>query len=560
MATGEAAVSTNQGAEELDKLKACHDEAYLYVTQALSYQESGENVLALRMYEQGIAKIREGMQVRCDRPYCIGPKWDDARTMQLKMQRTLSNCLENVTKLKARVNAPPQNLPVANGQGPAHQGASNGTIYPNERPSDPPPSYNEAMNHPVCDPTSPSKSRPPLLTQGSRGALANGYNSEEAEILFTIPEGVQMFFVTPDGYVTAPSYPSSLHIYKFLESARRPAHLPQCWLQIDSWIYPLHPDSSPALHTDYGAYMFPDPTAQVPGCSVGVILPSHAGALAEVFEAILSHYTTYKCEKEEDRLSHRISQHLVTGAEVIADGLSKGAEITNVLINKGASLLRQHMTPETEPYRVDPKVRKGIKIAQATSSTVFKVSSYLVGKLGDLTLALAQQVGPHVKHHTSKALANVLKTDEVDSQRKVDDFFNVAAGGLTGLSTIFIGLEEAAKSLAFNLSQETVQVVQHKYGCEASEVTGDALATIGNVALAGNNIRNLGPKAIAKRTAKDTGRVVLSEYVERQTNGAAASGEKQADSLPSKKKMNLEKSSTSENTTDKKDSEKNGLP
>lgn len=35
-----------------------------------------------------------------------------------------------------------------------------------------------------------------------------------AKELFTIPDGVQIFYISPEGYVSAPTYPTSLHIIK----------------------------------------------------------------------------------------------------------------------------------------------------------------------------------------------------------------------------------------------------------------------------------------------------------------------------------------------------------
>lgn len=44
------------------------------------------------------------------------------------------------------------------------------------------------------------------------------------------------------------------------------------------------------------------------------------------------------------------------------------------------------------------------------------------------------------------------------------------------------------------------------------EVTGHTLYTVGNVVLATNNVSNLTPKGIAKRTAKDAGKAVVETH------------------------------------------------
>ena len=84
--------------------------------------------------------------------------------------------------------------------------------------------------------------------------------------IFAIEDGVQMFFITPEGYVSAPSYPSGLKMLKFIESPDEVnMNRPPAFMQIDDWYYPLIPGTSPALHATNGAYIFPDFTTQQEG-------------------------------------------------------------------------------------------------------------------------------------------------------------------------------------------------------------------------------------------------------------------------------------------------------
>lgn len=55
-----------------------------------------------------------------------------------------------------------------------------------------------------------------------------------------------------------------------------------------------------------------------------------------------------------------------------------------------------------------------------------------------------------------------------------------------------------------------------RYGNEVGEVVGNAVFSIGNLALTTHNVQSLGVKAIAKKTAKDTGKAVLKDYVEKE--------------------------------------------
>lgn len=76
--------------------------------------------------------------------------------------------------------------------------------------------------------------------------------------VFCIPDDVQIFFVSPEGHVSAPSYPAALKILRLEQPP--PNGAPGCttFLQVGTWVYPLLPGGSPALHADYGAYMLPD--------------------------------------------------------------------------------------------------------------------------------------------------------------------------------------------------------------------------------------------------------------------------------------------------------------
>lgn len=56
------------------------------------------------------------------------------------------------------------------------------------------------------------------------------------------------------------------------------------FLQVGDWVYPLVPGVSPCFHTEYGAFILPDVHAEVPGSSVGIILPPNEDK--EVFELL----------------------------------------------------------------------------------------------------------------------------------------------------------------------------------------------------------------------------------------------------------------------------------
>ena len=123
---------------------------------------------------------------------------------------------------------------------------------------DTPPSYDDAMC--TASAALPSSS-------SSSSHLANTNN---ADLLCRIDTGVQIYFITPEGYVSAPSYPSCLSVYLLTDGPRQDVSATSCeslpaFLQVGDWVYPLLADQSPVLRTQWGSYIFPDVSSSVPG-------------------------------------------------------------------------------------------------------------------------------------------------------------------------------------------------------------------------------------------------------------------------------------------------------
>ena len=113
-------------------------------------------------------------------------------------------------------------------------------------------------------------------------------------------------------------------------------------------------------------------------------------------------------------------------------------------------------------------------------------------KIGDVGVAIGNQLVSSVGTESSGG-------------RLVHSTVTVLGGGITGVSTVWISLEEASKTLFRNFATETVQTVQVKYGDEASETMYSALSAAGHTTLAGWQLWDFGPRAIAGRMAKRAG-------------------------------------------------------
>ncbi|KAM5313256.1 spartin isoform 1-T3 [Glossophaga mutica] len=215
--------------------------------------------------------------------------------------------------------------------------------------------------------------------------------------------------------------------------------------------------------------------------------------------------------KELPEWSEKVAQNILTGASWVSWGLVKGAEFTGRAIQKGASKLRERIQPEDKPVEVSPAVSRGLHIAKQATGGAARVSQFLVDGVCTVASCVGKELAPHVKKHGSKLVPEALRKDR-DGKSPLDGAMVVAASSVQGFSTVWQGLECAAKCIVNNVSAETVQTVRHKYGHTAGEATHDAVNSAINVGVAAYNLDNIGIKAMVKKTAKETGQTILDEY------------------------------------------------
>lgn len=250
-------------------------------------------------------------------------------------------------------------------------------------------------------------------------------------------------------------------------------------------------------------------------------------------EVNLSHIVPYEPVSEEKakelpEWSEKVAQNILSGASWVSWGLVKGAEFTGKAIQKGASKLRERIQPEEKPVEVSPAVTKGLHIAKQATGGAAKVSQFLVDGVCTVASCVGKELAPHVKKHGSKLVPESLKKDR-NGKSALDGAMVVAASSVQGFSTVWQGLECAAKCIVNNVSAETVQTVRYKYGHTAGEATHDAVDSAINVGVTAYNIDNIGIKAMVKKTAKQTGHTLLEDYKiidkskgENQRGGAGA--------------------------------------
>uniref|UniRef100_A0A9L0TD68 Spartin n=1 Tax=Equus caballus TaxID=9796 RepID=A0A9L0TD68_HORSE len=551
---------------EIKMIKEAYKKAFLFVNKGLNTDELGQKEEAKNYYKQGIGHLLRGISISSTEPEHVGPGWESARQMQQKMKETLQNVrtrleilekglatslrndLQEVPKLYPEF--PPKDTPETS---PEPQPFSSPRPHSEEYGSTP-----ATSSGLVPTPSSlslpsqrhPAEAPPAYTPQAAEGHYTVSYGTESGEFssvgedfyrnhsqpppletlgldadeLILIPNGVQIFFVNPAGEVSAPSYPGYLRIVRFLDNSLDTVlNRPPGFLQVCDWLYPLVPDRSPVLKCTVGAYMFPDTMLQASGCFVGVVLSSELPEDdRELFEDLLRQMSDLRLQANWIRAEGENEFQIPGRARCPSDQL-KEASGSGTSLDQGNKDVR-------------PKGKRGKKAKDTSSEEVNlshivpyepvseektkelpewseKVAQNILSVDGVCTVAncVGKELAPHVKKHGSKLVPESLKKDR-NGKSTLDGAMVVAASSVQGFSTVWQGLECAAKCIVNNVSAETVQTVRYKYGHTAGEATHDAVDSAINVGVTAYNIDNIGIKAMVKKTAKQTGHTLLEDY------------------------------------------------
>ncbi|XP_075956365.1 spartin b [Anarhichas minor] len=587
----------------LQVIKDGYERAFECINEGLTVDEAGDKAQALELYKRGRQHLLRAISVPSGGEECVGSAWESAIQMQQKMQETLNNITTRLAIIETSSDL--GSAPALNNSdvsGPGATKASEKGLYPKlptqNKPERPPPlnplsgrAAGAVGGLPACSsealplsptrqqPAAPAEQPPAYSPQAADGHLSVSYGTdsgemslvgdefysrtsnstpslqsmgEDGEELVCIPHGVQIFFVTPEGQVSAPSYPGYLRLVKFTSDPEdRMPNRPPAFLQVCDWLYPLMASDSPVLLCNTGVFMFPDMMAPTPGYYVGVVLSAELPAAdRQLFQDLLSQNTDLRVQApdeaadtinlsqkvsiaapeetapavteetapavtEEEKVlpewSEKVAGGILTGASWLSWGLVKGAEFTGKAIHKGASKLREHITPEDKPTHVSPSVTKGLHVAKQATGGAVKVSQFLVDGVCMVAGCVGRELAPHVKKHGSKLIPESMKKDK-DGRSNIDGAMVVAASGVQGFATMWTGLEIAAKDITTSVASETVTTVKHKYGAAAGQATDHAVNSAINVGLTAFNVDNLGIKAVVKKTGKQTARTILEDY------------------------------------------------
>ncbi|KAK8731802.1 hypothetical protein OTU49_007270 [Cherax quadricarinatus] len=523
--------------EEFEKT---YVEAYKLIDHGITLVTKGLHTQAGVVLQKGLAMIDKALTTKVESFDCSAEKVQQYAEMQLKMRCTRKEVLSHFADCQTSVIS-----------------SSNATAPQVE---DAPPSYDDYLKSLDLGATSSismsaTRSTYPRLNALNPQVQESAFEEiaeetplvtpvlspQQGEMIFEIENGVQIFFIYPDGQVTSPSYPSFLAVFSFPQSiggAAAPSAA-RGFIQVGEWNYPLIPAQSPVLHSFYGAYMFPDVSSSVPGSSVGVIIPDTVDKeTKEFFEQILIQMTSYQEQavppgvdhlKQTKIIQQSTSERIASGAEVLSKGVVWGAEKLGELISFGSESLKGYLQPVEQKKEIDPKWQSTARVARDVSGKAVKVSGYLLSQVGKATMALGKRLAPQIQKQSTRAISHFTGQNEQQASSNVEGVMEVAAGALRGASTIYMSLETAAATLASSITDNTVKVITHKYGDDAGHLADNTLYAVGQTALAGHNISSLGVKGIAKRTAKDTGRALVYEHEAKKKESVTSGQVEKAD-------------------------------
>ncbi|KAM4726762.1 spartin a isoform 2-T4 [Anableps anableps] len=518
---------------ELLVIKDQYELAQQCLNRGSAAQEADNKSDALVYYKKSHLHLSQGLEVPTGGERQQGEVWDKARQLQQKMKemlKTINSRLSDLEKSSTEdsnglllnvpstlypdlvINSQPTNSPVHHLY-PTIPDTSQSTSPAPISPIPPPVSNTHTL--PAADleavAMDNSADLPPAYTpkpmDGHRslaydptgGGLGSREPTDGKELL-SIPSGVQLFFVEPNGQVSSLSTPGYLRIITTdNQQSDRSAGKPTGFLHVCDRLYPLTAET-PVLLANSGIYMFPDDLAELPGSYVGLVLSSELPAAdCEMFQDVLTqladlriqgtegaegevmnltakvplsplHEETHQTAQEGEKVtlllpgwSEKMAQGILSGATKLSQSFAKGAETTGNIIQKGAAKIRERITPEETPSEVNPQVTKGLNATKQATGGAVRVSKFLVNGISTIAEHVAEKVAPHVKKHGAKLVPESLKKSQDGQASNFDGAKFVAASSIQGLSTVWESLEAGAKHVCKSVATETVTTVKYKF-------------------------------------------------------------------------------------------------
>lgn len=295
--------------------------------------------------------------------------------------------------------------------------------------------------------------------------------------------------------------------------------------QVDpSFIYPLIPGVSPCFRTQFNAFVLPDLQSN-DGSAIGLIIPPEFDDLVlDILISILKgvvkddgavefgDFTQIGQDTVRAKRStgDKVAENMVTGASWISLGIVKTAQKTGEFIDFSTPyiLSKIQKAPENAPP-VSEKVQNSVVVAKSLTGYAAQGTSFVAEKVGGAMTSFGKFLAPHVQKQGSKLLSYAVGMESQKAEETMTETLKIASGTADAISTIYGGLEGSARILGKNLADNTVKIVEHKYGEPMGSVTSNTFDTVGNLYNVNRNFNIMTPKGLVKSTAKSAGKGIL---------------------------------------------------
>lgn len=521
------------------KVKLHHDEAFRYINEALKEDEQGKTQRALQLYHKGFRSLVVGLSV-----HCSGPETEcqRAKQMQQKMKSAKEQVKERIDAITLSLGAPSApSAEIADGL------SQNGYHANGDEPDEHATTWEDVQELLVLE---NSVKMFFVSGQGSVTTLSQpqtlhafqfvNYKPGSHEAPAFLQCGAWMFPMVPG---RSPVLNTERHTYMFpditIDASSPQSSKPRPQQAFASVGLILNPNISSmdlqrferilTCYTDFHHYTPPPNTseeeledvqgpAEVERRGDKDVSAGEVGAVEFTDQSGVSRAVAVRPSGDveptgnEASWGRKVSKGIEIGAELIAWGLTKGAEVGGHLMHKGAGKLREHLKPNETPVEVKEETQQNIRQVKTVAGMACQVSGAVVSAVSAMTVELGKKIAPVIVEQGGKVLPeSVKKKDQVDGASTMDEIVKVAVSGARGAATVYLGLENSWKILYKNLQHATVRTLDHKYGPHVSEATNNAMGAAGYALQTWWNVDNLGIKALAKRTAKDTSKQVVNE-------------------------------------------------
>ncbi|CAD6995718.1 protein spartin isoform X2 [Ceratitis capitata] len=552
-----------------ERIKAFNQRILACLEEGIAHEEHERPLEAIAAYENCLQQIEEtfGLSVGLpDNVDAVAAEWKEACTIvqRLKSAKVEVNYRLKVLKVK--------NSPVDT----AAEEANETVIVPEDTDAGPSPKKRSLLleNPVIHEGSSTDKNLKTSATNNYRKVLSDlrrvMADPFSVGILFDtlFHSQAKLYKIQPDGVVVTMGETSMSLVMCTTPSSDQWKHLNgisfvQCTIPTNQsmdkndkdqihvptnespqmiWLYVLLPTITTCYRTNYGAFILPDLEIDEPGHAFGLMLieeqstvdggaeqaaaqpeePEELSDLQQFFLDLLEAVLSGRVELLQQPIvtprvprdtSEQVSRHIVTAADFIARNLVRGAEKTGELMVKTTPYIISKMNaapPDAPP--VSSTVQTSVTVARDVTHAAAGVTGWIAGKVGSASMAIGRYLAPHVQNAGSTLLQKGLGYETSEANSKMEGAMTIAAGAVEGFSTIYNGLETSAKILGTNLSENSVKIIQHKYGTSAGGVAAGTFDTLGNAFNVSKNVNYITPKGLAKKMAKNTGKAVIDDY------------------------------------------------